>query len=274
MNEETIWPGNIQCAVTVTVNFDGESVEQREKPDEPLWGRMSFGRYGAQTGIQRILDLLARWQIRATVFVPAWDVEHYPAVMQLIAGAGHEVAGHGYIHEDFSDLSFDEQRDVLARSESAFENTFGSRPAGWRAPRGLMTSDTRPLLIERGYRYDSSFCDDDVPYVVEGDAGRRMVELPVFATASDSYYYRVRRSPDVVERAWRMEFLAMYEVGGLFNLTIHPRGDFGSGRAVRLRALEGLLQTIQSYPRVWTTTCGELADWALGPDSTLDVWPA
>ena len=260
------WPGGAQCAVTVTVNFDGESVEQAVLPDQPLWGRYSYGRYGAQAGIGRLLDALARHGVHATFFIPGWDVERYPHVMERIA-AGHELAGQGYAHEDFSVLSPDDQRAVLERSEAAFEHAFGARPAGWRAPEGLMSLETRAILAERGYRYDSSYNDDDMPYLA-ADTGGRLVELPVFWSSSDRNYYALYRPSHVVAAGLIEDFRAMYAVGGLFNVILHPRGDYGSGRAERIRAVDALLQAIRETPRVWLATCGEVANWALDPAST------
>ena len=174
------WPEGARCAVCVTVNFNGESVEQQTLPGQPLWGRYSFGRYGAQAGADRLLEVFERYGVRATFFVPAWDAERYPEVMERIAAAGHEVAGHGYAYEDFSQLTPDEQRSVLERSETTFARVFGRKPTGWRAPEGLMGAETRGLLAELGYRYDSSYCDDDLPSVATDAPGHLLVELPVF----------------------------------------------------------------------------------------------
>jgi peptidoglycan/xylan/chitin deacetylase (PgdA/CDA1 family) len=209
------------------------------------------------------LACFERHGVRATFFIPGWDALNYPDVMSAIVGAGHETAGHGFVHEDFSNLNVDEQIDVLARSEAAFEQVFGARPEGWRAPLGFMSSATRALLIERGYRYDSSYCDDDVPYVVETGDGRRLVELPVFQPLGDRHYYALRRSPEVVARAWREEFEAVYRVGGLFNLHLRPRGEVGSGRAVRVRAVDDILEQIAATPNIWFATCATLAEWSL-----------
>lgn len=261
------WPHGAQCAVTITVNFDGESVEQSALPNQPLWGRYSFGRYGAQAGIGRLLDALARHAVRATFFVPGWDVERYPHVMERIAATGHEVAAHGYAHEDFSALPPDAQHEALERSEAVFQRAFGAKPAGWRAPEGLMSLETRGILAERGYRYDSSYNDDDMPYLA-ADTGDRLVELPVFWSSSDRQYYTHHREPGVVAAALVEDFRAMYEVGGLCNLILHPRGDYGSGRGVRIRAVDALLQAIRETPNVWLATCGEVADWALDPAAT------
>ncbi len=274
MGLPAVWPEPYQCAAVVTVNFDAESVERRARPEGGLWGRYSYGRYGVRVGVRRVLDLLDRYGVRATFFIPALDVEAYPETMERIAAAGHEVAGHGYAHEDFSRLAPDEQRAVLQRSEAVFERVFGRRPIGWRAPDGLMNRQTRPILIERGYRYDSSFCDDDLPYLVKDDKGGLLVEIPVFAGASDRHYYQLRRPPWVVASAWKQEFRAVYAEGGLFNLTIHPRGDYGSGRAVRVLALETILQELRDSPRVWLTTCSEIADWVHRSAARWPVWPA
>lgn len=262
MSATGFWPEGNQCAVAITVDHDGESVERRTIPERPLWGRDSYGRYPAKIGTRRLLDCFTRAGVRATFFIPAWDAERDADAMTAIATAGHEVAGHGFVHEDFSGLALAEQRAVLDRSEEVFRRVFGSPPAGWRAPDGLMTKETRPLLAERGYRYDSSFCDDDLPYCVADAQGRRMMELPVHVSASDRPYYLQRYTPARVAAAWREEFNATYLVGGLFVLTVHPRSDYGSGRAVRIPAIDALLQTIRDTPRVWMATCGEIAEWA------------
>lgn len=262
MSVPRVWPEGYQCAATITVDFDGESVEARSM-DLPLWGRNSYGRYGAQVGLQRLLALFQRFGVTATFFIPGWDAERYPAAMEAIATAGHEVAGHGYLHEDFSALTRDQQAEALERSEAALERVFGRKPSGWRAPDGLMTTETRSLLASRGYRYDSSYNDDDVPYVVSDQQGNRLVELPVHEPSSDRYYYSKYRMPDVVAAGLREELSATYEVGGLFNLVLHPRGDYGSGRGSRIRAVAAVLQSIREYPGIWVATCGQVADWML-----------
>lgn len=272
MNQKSFWPEGAQCAVVVTVNYDGESVERAERGSGALWGRYSYGRYGTQAGTPRILELLESLGIESTFFVPGWDAERDPELVRDIRDRGHEIAGHGYLHEVFSQLAVADQEQALERSESAFDTVLQIKPSGWRAPHGLMTAETRALLARRGYSYDSSYCDDDLPYRAESPDGAGLIEIPVFQTASDSHYYRLRRSPDVVERALRFEFEAVYQAGGLFNLTLHPRGDYGSGRAVRLRAIASLLRHLQRTPNVWWASCQGIAEWAT--EAPIESWPA
>ena len=67
----------------------------------------------------------------------------------------------------------------------------------------------------------------------------------------------------MVAQAWRDEFAAVSSVGGLFVPTIHPRGDFGSGRSVRMKSVEALLHAIAECDDIWLATCSEVAAHAL-----------
>lgn len=267
MSEAFSWPDGVQAAAAITVNFGGESIEHSGM-ELPFWGRSSHGRYGAQQGVYNLLELFDRYEVKATFFIAGWDAERYPHAMEAIANAGHEVAASGYLHEDFSTLPPVEQETVLERSEAALEKVFECRLTGFRAPDRLLSRDTRALLAARGYRYDSSYCDDDRPYVVEFDGGKRLAELPVHEPWFDKPYYERHRTARAFTESVLDEFDATYGVGGLFMLGVHPRGDYGSGRGMRVRALEPLMQSFHEHPRLWLATCSEIADWTLEQQSS------
>ena len=42
------------------------------------------------------LELLERFDLRATVFVCGWIAEHFPELVRSVAAAGHEIASKGY----------------------------------------------------------------------------------------------------------------------------------------------------------------------------------
>jgi hypothetical protein len=62
------------------------------------------------------------------------------------------------------------------------------------------------------------------------------------------------------------EFDATWGAGGLFTLSARPRGDYGSGRGLRVRALEPLLLAMREHPDTWVATCRDIADWTLQND--------
>ncbi len=257
------WPVGIQAAAAITVDFEGESVEHHDDGFAALGALLARSLWRAGRARPISSRSSRGTTIRATFFVGAWDVERYPQMMAAIVAAGHEVAGYGYLHEDFSALTIAEQHTVLARGEAVFQSVFGQKPVGFRAPGRRMVTATRAILAARGYRYDSSYSDDDRPYIVESGDGHRLVELPVHEPWTDKPYYEKHRVPRVVAASFVDEFDATYGVGGLFTLALRPRGDYGSGRGARVRAVEPLLRALREHPGTWVAPCREIAEWAL-----------
>ena len=101
------WPNGARCAVAFTFDMDAESLMHLYFPDTAP-NRVAMAamlRYDAQVAVPRLLDLLARYQLRQTFFVPGWCIETYPKTIDAILTAGHELAHHGYMHEKLNQLS-------------------------------------------------------------------------------------------------------------------------------------------------------------------------
>ena len=63
--------------------------------------------------------MLEREGIPATWFVPGHSLETFPENTKAILDGGHELACHGWFHEDFSELGADAQASILGRSVEA-----------------------------------------------------------------------------------------------------------------------------------------------------------
>lgn len=108
---------------------------------------------------ERLLELLAERDTRATFFVLGWVAERYPALIRAIAREGHEVASHGYTHELITSQDPDQFRSDVRRAKALLEDLLGERVLGYRAPSFSVTAKTvwaLPILVEEGYVYDSS----------------------------------------------------------------------------------------------------------------------
>lgn len=106
-----------------------------------------------------VLDLFAQAGISATFFTLGWVAKRYPALMQRIATAGHEVASHGYDHARVFTLSPEEFRADLRRSRALLEDASGQAVTGYRAPSFSIDQRTpwaHIILAEEGYAYSSS----------------------------------------------------------------------------------------------------------------------
>ncbi|HEX3721224.1 MAG TPA: polysaccharide deacetylase [Nitrolancea sp.] len=253
------WPNGATCAVTLTFDNFGESFDLLRHGH--AGGANADGVYAPRRGVERVLDLLARYSIPATFFVEGWNARKYAPLAREIVEQGHEVGAHGWMHEPWSELNEAFERELIERTTDTLAGVLGSAPQGWRSPSGLTTTKTLGFLRDAGYHYDSSFGDDDVPYLLRTGAGAEteIVELPWSWSLDDAPYYAhpgtIRRPSEVVQ-LWIEEFDAAYELTGNFMLVCHPRY---SGRPARIRALEKLIQHIRAHEGVWFTRCSDLA---------------
>ncbi|MEO6711580.1 MAG: XrtA system polysaccharide deacetylase [Planctomycetota bacterium] len=143
-------------------------------------------------GMDRILAALERRGAHATFFFLGWIAERHPQYVQRVLEAGHEVASHGYEHLFLWDMNRAELVEDLARTERALVAAGAPRPIGFRASTFTLTRKTWwafDVLVERGYRYDSSVhpvrhpvygVPDFEPGISRVDAaGGSVVEFPV-----------------------------------------------------------------------------------------------
>lgn len=226
---------------------------------------MSHQSYGPRIGIPRLLHMLERQGVKATFFVPGFTADTYPDTVRSIIDGGHEIAHHGYLHEPMRGISAETEARYLDRGLAALDR-LGVRPSGYRAPWWELNWHTPDLLIERGFRYDSSLFNDDAPYRLSGTRhDGDLVEIPIDWTLDDWEQYAfypdwtgsgVIESPDKVRELWLREAQASHAEGGCFVLTNHP---FISGRPSKTAALERLIEDVKSLERVWVTTLQEIA---------------
>jgi peptidoglycan/xylan/chitin deacetylase (PgdA/CDA1 family) len=272
------WPDGKSAAATLGFDLDAEAVVLTADPSNAArLSVMTHQAYGPLTGVPRILRLLARHEVRATFFVPGYSAERYPELVRKIVDAGHEIAHHGYLHEAVRGMSPSAEGDMLDRGLDALERVAGLRPTGYRAPMWETTYATASLLADRGFTYDSSLMDSDVPYILaehDRPGARSLVEIPVHWALDDWEQYAylpevfgsgLIESPAKVLEMWSLELRAMSDEGGCFALTNHP---FLSGRPARLRALEQLVELMKSLD-IWIATADEVARHV----RTLDLAP-
>ena len=120
------------------------------------WDRFE-PRYEANT--LKTLELLDRFNLRATFFVLGWIAERRPDLIAAVAGQGHEIANYGFYHRNVRQMTREEFRDDSRRSRDALEAASGRCVVGYRIPQGLRAQSERwmlDVLADEGYLYDSS----------------------------------------------------------------------------------------------------------------------
>lgn len=250
--------------VAITFDVDAETLWLNRDPENALRPViMSQGRYGANVGLPRVLDLLADHSVSATFFVPGWVAEQYPSQIGDIVARGHEVGHHGYLHEWPSRLSRDDERAALDRGLDALARSIGVRPVGYRAPGLELSANTLDLLVGEGFRYSSNLMDADAPYVVDV-GGRRLVELPLdWALTDSSHFLYALQLPgtriaatSVAREIWFDALDAARAAGHPFIVTMHPQLI---GRPYRIALLDEVIRRAKSAGGARFVTCSELA---------------
>jgi len=237
----------------------------------------------ATVGVERILKVLSQRNIQATFFIPGHTVETYPESVHAILANGHEIGHHGYLHENPISLPDREtEREIIERGLEVMQRVADVAPTGYRSPAWDNSPHTIELLLEFGFRYESSLMAHDFrPYwcrvgdVPETDGpyifGKPvdLVEMPVSWVLDDFPHFEFVRSGGAlfpglsagskVEEIWKEEFTFMHreEPGGVFNLTMHPEII---GRGHRILMLERLIDHIANQDDVVFTTLGAAAE--------------
>ncbi len=87
-----------------------------------------------ERNVNRILDMLAAKDVKATFFTLGWIAERYPQLVRRIVKEGHELASHGYGHERASDLSEEAFLADIRLAKILLEDLSGVEVKGYRAP--------------------------------------------------------------------------------------------------------------------------------------------
>jgi peptidoglycan/xylan/chitin deacetylase (PgdA/CDA1 family) len=128
----------------------GPVMRSFETTDPEAWITIDDGPSLAHTG--RMLDLLERFEARATFFVIGVHAEKYPHLITEILSRGHEIANHTYTHASRSFWAAGPTR-TYAEIDLCEEwlRTAPDRPARFfRAPAGLKNLFLHPELSRRG----------------------------------------------------------------------------------------------------------------------------
>jgi hypothetical protein len=134
--------------------------------------------------LPRFLDLFARHDVLATLFVVGSDIEKPAApdakdaappqtaalrtLLLQAAGAGHELGNHSLNHlYDLSRRSRPEIEREIGGCHQALRELLGRSPIGFRAPGYELSAEVVDVLEAFGYRYDSSLFPSPAYYLAK-----------------------------------------------------------------------------------------------------------
>jgi peptidoglycan/xylan/chitin deacetylase (PgdA/CDA1 family) len=252
---------------------------------------ISRGIFAGEIGVPRLLKLFKKYNIYATWFIPGHSIESFPDEMKSIVKAGHEVALHGYSHENPTKLTIKQQKEILDYTYNLHTNFFGTKPKGYVAPWWEITKESLELLLKYEIEYDNSMMHHDCQpyYLRSGDKWypinyslpastwmkplergdiTKMVEIPANWYLDDlppmMFIKNLPNShgfinPRDIEQLWKDQFDYYYREydNFIFPITIHP--DV-SGRPQVILMHERIIEYINSHEGIEWVTMEKICD--------------
>jgi peptidoglycan/xylan/chitin deacetylase (PgdA/CDA1 family) len=244
---------------------------------------VSRGEFGADVATPRILDLLKKYLILSSWYIPGHTLETYPERCKQVCDAGHEIGHHGWSHVPPALLNRQEEEEGLVRANEQIKNLTGRPARGYRSPAWDLSPHSVELLLKHGFIYDSSMMGKDfTPYRVrQGDLitldkpaifGKttRLIEMPVSWTLDDHPHFEFIRTQEWILQGlmnanlvlddWINDFNYMKRKldWGVIIYTFHP---YVIGRGGRMLILEKLIRKLKDNGVVFTTVEAAAAEY-------------
>lgn len=259
--------------VMLTFDLDAETLWTAPDPLNAVGNEnrpvvLSQGYYGAEVAVPRFLNLLDKYDIKSTFFIPGEAAEKHPAIVKEIADRGHEIGNHGYSHICPCEFqSKEEEIEEYVKTSEAIERITGEKPSGFRAPSWEFSLHTLDILKCMGFEYDSTMMGSDQISMLEVFGEKSdIVEIPINWTLDDAPFWLLSGytwgapmpAPSTVYEIWTEEFQYLYEesVDNTFTLTCHPQI---SGRPARIRMYERFIQFIKAHDNIEFMRCIDAA---------------
>jgi allantoinase len=250
------WPNGARVAVWVIPNIEHFHIEiGAQTPDIRNHSRRD---YGNRVGVWRIMEVLAKHNVRGTVALNGEVGRHYPRIMEEATRLKWELMGHGLTNSVLlTSLDRDKETAVIAETRGIIEQ-WGQKMRGWLGPGLSETWHTLDFLRDHGVDYVCDWVNDDLPYRMNNGLysipySIELNDMPLFNMPSigiDEFYRRIAETFDV-----------LYEEGArngrVMAIALHP---FLIGAPHRIRTLDRALTYIASHGNVWFATGAEIID--------------
>ncbi|WP_191084003.1 polysaccharide deacetylase family protein [Roseococcus microcysteis] len=267
------WPGGARLALNFVINHE-EGGEESFPDGDPrsetgltegstaaVKGRdlaaESMFQFGSRVGFWRLHRLFTERNLPCTVFAVARALERTPHCVTAIKAAGWDVAAHGWKWEMHAGMDEATERQRIADATAIITREIGTPPLGWYT-RYAPSENTRRLLIEHGYLYDSDAYDDELPYWREVD-GKPHLVLPYNLTHNDVRFARqgMTSGLEFFEYIKGAVEMMLSEPGGrMLSVGLHNRIIGHAGRAA---GLARLLDWVATRPEIWVCRRADIA---------------
>jgi allantoinase len=263
------WPDGARVALWIIPNIEFFSLAEKVPaaaggsgapiPDIPAW---SVRDYGNRVGVFRLMQVLDRHGIRATVALNSELCARHPAIIEEGNARHWEWMGHNESNtRRLNEAPPGEEAGIIHRALATIERATGTRPVGWLGSGLQETWNTLDLLAAEGCEYVGDWVNDDQPYLMTPAGGRRIVAMPYSQEINDKpVFERQHRTADEFRDMICRQFDVLYregaESGRVMAIAVHP---YLTGVPHRIDAFDAALAHICRHEGVWNATGAEIA---------------
>jgi peptidoglycan/xylan/chitin deacetylase (PgdA/CDA1 family) len=265
--ERIKWPNDAKLAFWICPNIEYFHVDiplrtssSKHVPDVPGYALRD---YGSRVGVYRMMDVLDKHDLRASVLLNTDVCKYQPAIIKAGVERQWEWLGHGFTNNhNLPGYAEEEQRGVVEEIKQIITTSTGKPPKGWLGPGLGEMFSTPDHLAAAGYEYVCDWCVDDQPVPMRVKCGR-MLSIPYGQGVNDMRMFgEADFTPEQYYRMICDQFDVLYEEsqsgGKVMSLPLHP---YIIGIPFRIKYLDKVLAYIRSHKDVWCATSGEIADW-------------
>ena len=262
------WPSGARIAFWVAPNIEFYEMYPPANPVRPAWFRPEPDTYNyswrdqsSRVGVWRMMEVLARHGVRASVSTSVAVMDHYPEVIEAGTALGWEWFSHGiYNTRAIFGLSSEQEREIIRDSARTILAHTGQKLAGWLGPSLSVSNTITDNLAAEGLEYTLDFFHDDQPTPLRVREGR-LISIPYSWVVNDALMFHVwGASPSEYLDTLKRQFDRLYAEGArnptVMGVPLHP---YLIGQAHRIGALDELLSYVTSHEGVWLPTAREIA---------------
>lgn len=263
------WPNGARVALWVIPNIEYFSLLDPvpiaaggtggKLPDVPAW---SVRDYGNRIGVFRLMQVLDRYNIRATVALNSSVCEHHPVIIEEGQKRHWEWMGHNETNtKRLNEVPAEEEPKIIQRALATIAKSTGVKPVGWLGSGLQETWNTLDYLAAEGVEYVCDWTNDDQPYVMTLEGGQTLVSIPYSHDINDKPAFEKQNRTaaefqDMIVRQFDVLYREGEESGRVMAICLHP---YLTGRPYRIDALDAALAHICKHQGVWLATGSEIA---------------
>jgi allantoinase len=264
------WPNGARVAFYIGLNIEHFEFG---KPATSIYGGTAnlvpdplnhgWRDYSPRVGVWRMMDLLDKYGIRASVLLNSDVCHYYPEIIEEGNKRNWVWLAHGKTNSQvWTGMSLEEERRALTEVVTTIKDGTGQQPKGWLGPALSETLNTPDLLAELGLSYILDWCNDEQPHPMRVKQGR-MISVPYSIEVNDiGLFLGTGLTGPQFHQMLVDQFDVLYEdgarTGRVMAVCLHP---FIINQPFRHKYLDTALDYITRHENVWVTTSDDIADW-------------